>query len=346
MEQIQIISRNAIPPIHQIDQGGEIHSLGELRDFRWNDQLRDFMPPASEFSVSWVQLSDGEVLQPHVHPIQSLMVFYAGSGRMLGDLERSVSGGDVVVVPPGRQHGFVGGRDGLYALSIQFGEGLYTAPEKPRVMFADTQHTLTALLEYNGKRLNEFVQRPIFDVLSDGTLEDPLRRKAYLDSMQVWLDGNQALLLSRQANCAEPTYARLFARHLEQGLAQGALKKARHFESTRERLRDPVLEATTNWFSYQMYLLDNAEKTALVHLVIETANAAYQQHAEPVLAKYVSDQFFGTPPSTGFDPAALGQELLKNESARSYARLQQITGEAWDMIGAMTDRVVELTLAA
>jgi hypothetical protein len=103
------------------------------------------------------------------------------------------------------------------------------------------------------------------------------------------------------------------------------------------------MEATTNWFSYQMYLLDNAEKTALVHLVIETASAAYHKQAQPVLAKYVDDHFFGAIAHRELDHAALGQDLLKNESPRTYARLRQVTGEAWDMIGAMTDRVVELT---
>ena len=52
MEQIQVISRNAIPPIQKVNQGGEVHDLGELRDFRWNEWLREFMPESSRFSVS------------------------------------------------------------------------------------------------------------------------------------------------------------------------------------------------------------------------------------------------------------------------------------------------------
>src|SRR5262245_49357286 len=95
VEQIHVIPRNSIAPIRQVEQGGELHELGELRDFRWNDQLRSFMP--SRFSVSWVRLEEGEVLEPHVHPILSMMVFYEGSGEILGDLRRPVAKDDVVV---------------------------------------------------------------------------------------------------------------------------------------------------------------------------------------------------------------------------------------------------------
>ena len=42
-EQSPVVTRDTIPPIHEVEEGGEIHGLGELRDFRWNDQLREFM---------------------------------------------------------------------------------------------------------------------------------------------------------------------------------------------------------------------------------------------------------------------------------------------------------------
>src|SRR5687767_1068807 len=156
MDQIQVVSRNAIPPIQSVEQDGVVHQLGELRDFRWNALLRDFMPASSGFSVSWVRLGYREVLEPHVHPIQSMMVFYAGSGTILGDLERSVAKDDVVIVPAGCKHGFIGGPNGLQALSIQFGEGLYTTPEKPRVEFVDPENSVNGLLAYNQRRIEEF----------------------------------------------------------------------------------------------------------------------------------------------------------------------------------------------
>jgi len=348
MEQIQIISRNAIPPIQGIEQGGELHALGELRDFRWNDQLRNFMPDDSRFSVSWVRLADGEVLQPHVHPIQSMMIFYAGSGEMLGDLRRTVAKDDVVVVPAGSKHGFVGGPEGLYALSIQFGDGLYTKPDEPRVLFTEAHHSLEALKAYNQRRIAEFVQRPIFEVLRDGTLENSKKRQVYLDALQIWVDGNQTLLFSRQASCLDPAYKHVFLQHMHEELGHDTLHKdrAEGEHSGGPKIKDSIMEAVTNWFAYQMYVLDNAEKTAIIHLVIENASSAYHQLARPTLAKYVNSHYFDVHVEADGEHARMGEELLRNESPRTYARLQQIVGEAWDMVGAMTDRVAELTRLA
>lgn len=348
MNQIQIISRNAIPPLHAVHQGGEMHTLGELRDFRWHDHLKSFMPAESEFSVSWVRLEPGEVLKAHVHPIQSLMVFYAGSGEVLGDLQRAVAKDDVLVVPPGCAHGFVGGPEGLYALSIQFGEGLYSVPESPRVLFEKEEHTLESLLAYNQKRLEDFSHACIFELLEDGTLDDPVKRKAYLDTLQIWVDGNQSLLFSRQAACTDPTFGDTFLRHMLEEMGHDVLHKDRADGSRREEAgaRDAVMEAIANWFTYQMFVLDNVEKAALVHLVIENASVVYHRRAMPVLSKYVNDKYFEVHVDADEEHAALGVALVQQQSPRTYARLQAIVGEAWNMIAAMTDRVVEVTRGA
>jgi hypothetical protein len=347
MDQLQVVSRNAIPPIQNVAEGGKVHELGELRDFRWNDHLREFMPDPRRFSVSWVRLEHGEILQPHVHPIQSLMIFYSGSGEILGDLCRPVAKEDVVVVPAGCAHGFVGGPGGLHALSIQFGEGLYTVPEKPRVTFTDQEQTLAGLLAYNERRLKEFGERAIFDLLADGTLEDPVRRRAYLDHLQIWVDGNQALLFSRQASCVDSLYRSMFLRHMHEELGHDVLHQDRaDATETASGARDAIMEAITDWFAHQMYVLDDAEKTAIIHLVIENASAEYHRQAKPVLARYVNDEYFDVHVEGDADHAAMGMALLAAETPRTYARLERIVGEAWDMIGAMTDRVVELTRSA
>lgn len=348
MEQFQVISRNAIPPLRSVEQDGELHDLGELRDFRWNETLRDFMPDSSRFSVSWVRLAAGETLKPHVHPIHSMMVFYRGAGEMLGDSPRPVAKDDVVVVPAGCTHGFVAGEQDLHALSIQFGEGLYTTPEKPRVLFAGEEATLKGLLEHNEMRRLAFLKRPIFDLLRDGTLEDANRRKVYMDTLQIWVDGNQALLYSRQANCADEEFRSVFLKHMQEEVGHDAMHRDRaegKVEASEEPA-DAVMAAITNWFTYQMYVLDNAEKAAIIHLVIENASATYHEVARPALARYLNDEYFDVHVEADANHAAMGEALLRNETLKTYARLREIVDEAWDMIGAMTDRVVELTRAA
>jgi mannose-6-phosphate isomerase-like protein (cupin superfamily) len=345
-ENVHVVARETIPPIHDVEEGGALRGLGELRDFRWNDQLRDFMPSAEELSISWVELADGETLAPHRHPTQSMMVFYGGTGQMLGERQGPVGEGDVVVVPAGREHGFTGGEGGLQALSIQFGRGLYTNPAEPRVHFSNEDDSLESLLAYNEQRLAEFVTRPIFDLLAGNLLDDPRRRKVFMDTLQIWVDGNQTLLFSRQATTRDPAYEATFLRHMREEMGHEVLHRARSDGSGEEaRARDPLMEAITNWFAYQMYVLDNAEKTAVIHLVIERASAAYHRRARPALAKYVNDEYFEVHVDADDGHAAMGERLLEREDPRRYAGLRLVVGEAWDMIGAMTDRVTELTRA-
>src|SRR6185312_10337625 len=209
---INIVERGAIPSIHEVKPGSDVHILGELRDFRWSESLRAFMPDASEFSVSWVGLAEGEVLQPHVHPIQSLMVVYSGRGEVMGDLCRTLSAGDIVVVPAGCAHGFVGGAGGLHALSIQFGEGLYTNPDNARVIFVDSGHSLEGLLAYNKGRLDEFTRHPMFDLLAERRTAGAEWRAAYLSSIESVLDVTQ-VLVARQASCRDLQLEPEFGRH-------------------------------------------------------------------------------------------------------------------------------------
>lgn len=133
--EVQVISRNDIPAIHSITQNGEVHNLGELRDFKWHDALKDFLSTKS-LSLSWVHLKAGESLLPHEHPETSMLILFKGSGRLTGQKNLPLEEGDVVIVPPYCSHGFEGaGEFGVYGLSVQFEEGLYTDPENARVRF-------------------------------------------------------------------------------------------------------------------------------------------------------------------------------------------------------------------
>lgn len=348
--QIHVTKLETIPPIFEVEQGGKVHHLGELRDFRWSQTLREFMPDESYLSISWVKLGHEKVLEVHSHPVQSMMVVYAGSGELMGDLRRPLIAGDVIVVPPGCGHGFVGGPDELYALSIQFGEGLYTRPETPRVVFEDSSRSegLKKLLDYNARRLHRFQERPIFELLRDGSLLDERIRSSYFRYLQIWVNGNQRLLLARQATCVNPKYEAMFLQHFQEEVGHDLL----HTESEdgsptpsseAQTTKDPVLEAITDWFTHQMFVLDDAEKTALIHLVIENASEAYHRRAMPVLGKYVKNDYFELHVEGDAGHAEMGIALLNGETPATYERLIEVVGRGWDMIEAMTDRVVEIT---
>ena len=140
--EVQVIARNDIPAIHSITQNGEVHNLGEVRDFQWHDVLREFLPSNKLISFSWVHLKPGERLLPHAHPMKSIIILVKGSGRLTGQKNLPLKEGDIVITPPNCSHGFDGGEDGAYGFSVQFEEGIYTDPENARVKFLEDEKSL------------------------------------------------------------------------------------------------------------------------------------------------------------------------------------------------------------
>jgi hypothetical protein len=248
---------------------------------------------------------------------------------MVGDLTRAVAVEDVVVVPSGCKHGFVGGPQGLFALAIQLGEAdPVVHREQPR----DAEHTLHGLLEYNSSRLEEFQNRAIFELLANGTLDDPSRHATYRSALSLWGSQSSSLLLVRQACCIDGKYAPAFLAGLLEDLSRGPVDAALPSLPSRV-MRDPILIALADWFTRQMYVLDNVEKVALVDLVVANANAALARN----------DQGCQLWSHGHREHAAETSLLLRGETPETYARLRSIVAEAWDMVGALTDRIVELT---
>jgi hypothetical protein len=96
------------------------------------------------------------------------------------------------------------------------------------------------------------------------------------------------------------------------------------------------LIALADWFTRQMYVLDNVEKVAIVDLVVTAANAALGRSDEAC-------RFWAHGHS---ERAAECSLLLRDEAPHTYARLRSLVAEAWDMVGEMTERIVVLTKAA
>lgn len=314
IKQIVIVPRAAIPAIHTVEQQGKIHQLGELRDFQWQEALKEFMPSSNEFSISWVCLQSGEVLPEHLHPIQSMMIFYQGSGEMFGQKRQTLHAGDVVIVPPGCQHGFVGGETGLYALSIQFGPGLYTDPKNPRVMFNEDQTRLKSLRQYHQQRLQKILEKPFFKLFSENNLQNPHQLQRLLDCMSVW-----------DYHLNTPLFARYDS-----------------YRNLPDHFYDPVLEALVDWFPYQMQVLDQAEKYLIRHWIIQDVGDQYHQIAHSHIEKHIYDRHFTRHLRIDNRHDVLNETVLHHLKSSGYHRLKQILILSWNHFAALVDRMSEL----
>lgn len=134
---LTIIPRNEIEAVSEILEDGHMHALGEQRDFRRNPLLASFLSEQARLAIAWVRLGAGQVLEPHRHPIRSMILVCRGRGEVLGDVKAQLKEGDAVLVPANFLHGFRGLEpNGVEGLSIQFDDrGLYEDVSNPRVAF-------------------------------------------------------------------------------------------------------------------------------------------------------------------------------------------------------------------
>jgi quercetin dioxygenase-like cupin family protein len=342
--EVLIVKRDEIPAIYEIEEGGKKHILGVHRDFRRHPVLSQFIPEDARLAMSWALLEPGQVLTPHVHPIVSMIVVTRGSGRLLGQLSATLEEGDAVLVGTGCLHGFEGrGPEGMQVLSFQFeARGLYEDAGKPLVRFPP-EGTLDSLLHYNATRLDELVGCRLFRMLEDGTLDDPARWNRFLDCLHAWSRHFQTILYARQACCDDERYRRLFLRHLRDEQGHDELLLAAR--GTPDVIWDPVIESTSAWFVSRMFLGDNCDKAAIVHLVLETTGARFHELACRHLSRVATTEYFSVHRDDDDDHADWGMELIQNLSPESYARLRVVVAQGWDMLSTMFTGMAELVLA-
>ena len=342
LDNVTIVRRDEIPTLSKVVVDGVEHSLGILKDFRKHPQIAALLPEDGRLSLSWVRLEPGEVLDIHVHAIDSMIVVAHGEGRVLGDLEASFGDGDIILIPSGYRHGFEGaGSEGFWALSTQFeGRGIYERPTEPLVKFESTSG-LSELLSRNRQYCEEYRSNPIFDFVTTERVADPERRRRFLCCVQVFSGYFQKAILGRTAFTDDPAYSAIFRRHLDEEYGHDTrLSRDRGPEAG--SVWDPVLEATASWFVVKMLSLDNLEKLVLIHLVLEGAGSVFHEVAAPRMAQFGETDYFAHHCEADKAHADLSIEELEGHEKVTYKRLMQIQRQGWDMLNTLCTRMVEV----
>lgn len=341
MGQIEIVNREDIQAITNIDVNGQSFFLGEHRDFRRHETLRKFIPNRGRISLSWTALQPGETLETHCHPTVSMIVVYDGSGELTGDLESSLVKGDVVTVPSGSRHGFKGGVTGLYALSIQFeGNGLYEVEDSPRVEFLNNR-SFEKLKSYNSKRLSEHVKHPFFNLISDGVLHDEAKMEKFKSLLKSWSSSFQKVMFTRQGLTYSKDYSEVFKSHLKEEIGHDEL-----IDSNSIEIWDPVIAGCVDWFLHKMVVLDNFEKAAVVHLVLEASAHEFHELAYKNLRRDKDSEYFNVHAVHDEDHSNLANYLFLQGSDTQYQEALSITSQAWDILETMLLRMHKIIIDA
>lgn len=349
---VALVRRDDVPSMRTVVVDGIEHWLGHVKDFTKNPTLVNFLPKDNRISMAWVRLEAGERLDEHIHPVDSMILLCEGSARTLGDVREVMNAGDVLLVPPGRPHGFIGmGPNGFWGLSIQFdSRGLYEDAADPWATFAPEKKTSAAnegsiidqLFAKNEEYMERFDKHRLFALVHNGLLNDLDARKRFLDCFQVWSNHFQKMVLARAMTLQDSKFEELAWLHLIEELGHN-----RDLAKSRADLRpvfDPVLESACAWFPWKTGLIGDAEKVVLVHLVVEASATFFYKHVGPAMAATDVKEHFDTHTVADDGHVEMGYSFLKKLTIEDGQSLFEIQRQGWAMLMAVMGRIADLVV--
>ena len=345
LEQRQLIKipRDQLESIHEVVVNGVTENLGVLKNFGANKILKSKLP--EYFSAAWVHLKSGERLNNHKHESDSMIIMTEGEGFATGAVEKDLIAGDIVYIPAGETHGFMGGgREGFWALSIQFEDmSLYEDANNPKVAFigndiAHKDSALDKLHSLNEECIANFKKNEIFSKEVSELMSEKERLAILKDCLQVMSDSFQRLMFSRMALSKDEKYRKIFFEHFIDELGHDTDLKAER--DNREKTWDPILEASTFWFFGKNFLIDDPERVVMIQMVLEKGASLFYGHFSKKLDIKSDHIEKHCDMDEGHDK--LGVDLLEQESDQKLESLQGLLKESWSMLDLFLGRTAEL----
>ena len=331
-----VIARHKLPVLTEMDVGGKMHFLGEYRDFRNQENLKEFLDGETDISMSWTHLKDGEQHDVHTHDVKSMVIISSGHGVLLGDIETDLTQGDIIIIPAKTNHGFRGKQDGFHALSIQFEKkSLFARDHTPDVAFQHNElENKKVFLKYNDKRIQKHCALPIFQIIRDGTVKNKIYMDRMLSFLSTWSSYFQKLVMLRGVTSSTNKFGPIAKEHLIEEFGHDSLLK----ESP---INDPVVTSISTWFVHQMLCRTDLEKHIIVHSVLE--NGAHSFHGACV--KYLSgtaDSYFNVHVEHDENHAEMGLDMILDNFNSQKDIILKTLDEAWDMLDLLFIRAYEI----
>lgn len=213
------------------------------------------------------------------------------------------------------------------------------------IAFNITQNKATdvdSLLRCNDEYFQILTNRPFFEMINSDILQkDEEKRQLFFNYMQIFADHFQTMMQTRQAACRDNKFYPIFLTHFIDELG--------HDQLLRERKQichawDPVLVAVSTWFVHQMQVLDNIDKTVLMHLILEKAGDFYHTMGNKTLSHYLTSDYYAVHAELDEDHVSMAIELLPGYPEFVYERLSLLLKEGWYMMYTMFDRVHKLVM--
>lgn len=349
---VQLVRRNEIPSMRTVEINGVEHWLGHVKDFTKHNALVDFLPKDNRVSMAWVRLEAGEQLDEHTHPVDSMILICEGSAGTLGDVEGRMEAGDILIVPPGRPHGFTGGQpNGFWGLSLQFdSRGLYEEIDDPWAAFDHnkklkevTPENISELLFLkNEEYMERFDKHRLFALVNKGLLNNEESRERFLDCFQVWSNYFQKMVLARVLTTQNSSFEELAWEHFIEEL--GHNKDLSNKRKKVNKVFDPILESSSAWFANSMSGIGDAEKVVLVHLVVEASATYFYKHIQPAMKSSDTSKHFEAHKEDDHNHVKMGYDFLREYAISETEKLLEIQEQGWAMLTVVMGRIADLVV--
>ena len=281
-----------------------------------------------------------------MHPIESLYIMAEGHAKFFdGNIEKPLKAGDIILIPRGAKHGFIGaGENGYWALSIQMEQrGLYEDPDQPLVDFQEQSSLdlFDQLDQANNSYILKFSKNPIFKTLKEIKQNKNLQ-DTFLDYLQILSDNFQKLLLLRSSLCNQDDFNKIFSYHLKDEF--GHDEQLRNSRKNFKEIKDPIFESLCLWFNHKILQLDKIEQLYLINRIVEKSADEFYTRSYPYLSDLKIDHFKEHAEHDS-NHCEIGIELLKvNINHKNFKNLMILQEEAWEIIEAQYERLSTLIM--
>jgi len=186
--------------------------------------------------------------------------------------------------------------------------------------------------KYNNNALLKFIKTE--------AIKDKSTRARLLDCIQVLSDYFQKALMLRYVLGNQVDSINIAYQHLCEEFGHSfSLMKDRDF---RVPVWDPILEATSSWFSWKMFNTSDEGRTLLIHLVLEASADAFFSEAIKMMQEFNETNYYTIHAEVDEQHEKMGLALLEGLSAQQYKSLFELQQQGWDMINVICTRIAEL----
>lgn len=202
------------------------------------------------------------------------------------------------------------------------------------------KNDLESIIANNISWTKEYTQSAMLDLLKNPVIKSEKGLTLLMDCIQTFSNYFQKTVMLRATLTTDLKFSFSAQQHLDEEYGHHLLIAS--LRKNQPPHWDPILEATSAWFSWKMLTSDNIEKTLLVHMVLESSAVVFFKAAYEILKEHDCAQYFSIHMEN--DPAheLMGTDLLKNLREDEYKNLLIIQNQGWEMMIAAGNRIADI----